>query len=53
MCKAIEESYECKSEHWMMTEYGERVLGCHKIIHGNYIVKMKDDVGLEDEVKKN
>ena len=48
--KDIEESYECKSEMWMMTD--ERVLNCQRINYGNYIVKMKDDVGLQDEVKK-
>ena len=37
---------------WMMTEYDERVLDYQKIIIGIYIVKMKDDEGLEDEVKK-
>ena len=50
--KDILESYQCKSEMWMMTEYDERVLDYQKINHGNYIVKMKDDEGLEDEVKK-
>ena len=35
-----------------MTEYDERVLDYQKINHGNYIVKMKDDAGLRDEVKK-
>ena len=49
----IEESYEFKPEHWLLTEYNERVLDYQKIIYGNYIVKMKDDVGLQDEVKKN
>ena len=37
---------------WMMTEYDERVLDYQKINNGNYIVKMKDDEGLEDEIKK-
>ena len=50
--KDIEESYECKSEAWMMAEYDERVLDYQNTNHGNYIVKLKDDVGLEDEVKK-
>ena len=50
--KDILESYQCKSEMWMMTEYDERVLDYQKINHGNYIVKMKDDEGLEDEIKK-
>ena len=46
------ESYQCKSEMWMQTEYDERVLDYQKINHGNYIVKMKDDEEVEDEVKK-
>ena len=50
--KDILESYQCKSEMWMVIEYDERVLEYQKNIHGNYIVKMKDDEGLEDEVKK-
>ena len=48
----ILESYQCKSEMWMMTDYDERVLDYQKVVHGNYIVKMKDDEGIEDEVKK-
>ena len=52
MRKDISESYQCKSEAWMMTEFDERVLDYQKINHGNYIVKLKDDGGLEDEVKK-
>ena len=50
--KDIEESYECKSEAWMVTEYAERVSNSQKIIQGNYIVKMKDDAGLEQEAEK-
>ena len=50
--KDITESYQCKSEMWMHTEYDERVLDYQKINYGNYFVKMKDDEGLEDEVKK-
>ena len=50
--KDITESYQCKSEMWMMTEYDERVLDYHKINYGNYFVKLKDDEGLQDEVKK-
>ena len=37
---------------WMQTEYDERVLDYQKINYGIYIVKMKDDGGLQDEVKK-
>ena len=50
--KDITESYQCKSETWMMTEYDERVLDYQKINYGNFIVKIKDDEGIEDEVKK-
>ena len=45
--KDIEESFACKSEHWM-SEYEDY----WKTSHGNYIVKMTDDKGLEDEVKR-
>ena len=50
--KDIGESCECKSEAWMMSEYDERVLDYHKISHGNFFVKLKDDSGLEEEAKK-
>ena len=36
----------------MMSEYDERVLDYHEINYGNYIVKLKNDEGLEDEMKK-
>ena len=49
----IEESYRCKSEIWMMTEYDERVLDYQKINYGNYIVKLKNDEGLQDVVKNS
>ena len=50
--KDIEESDLCKSENWMMTEYDERVLDYQKTNYGNYIVKLKDDQGLQEELKK-
>ena len=50
--KDIEEKFACKSETWMMTEYDELVKDYWKISGINYIVKMIDDAGLEDEVKK-
>ena len=50
--KDIEEKFACKSEVWMMTEYDERVKDYWKISGINYIAKMIDDAGLEDEVKK-
>ena len=50
--KDIEEKFACKSEAWMMSEYDERVKDFWKISGINFIVKMTDDAGLEDEVKK-
>ena len=50
--KDIEEKFSCKSEAWMMSEYDERVKEYWKISGINYIVRMIDDVGLEDEIKK-
>ena len=50
--KEITESYQCKSEMWMLTDYEERVLDYYKINYGDYIVKLKDDMGLEDRIKK-
>ena len=39
--KDIDQSYKCKSQHWMETEYDENVLDYWKITNGNYIVKLK------------
>ena len=50
--KDIEEKFACKSEAWMMSEYDVRVKDFWKISGINYIVKVIDDAGLEDEVKK-
>ena len=50
--KDIEEKFACKSEAWMMSEYDERVKDYWKISGINYIVKMINDAGLEDAVKK-
>ena len=50
--KDIEEKFACKSEAWMMSENDGRVKDYWKISGINYIVKMIDDAGLEDEVKK-
>ena len=36
----------------MTSEYDEKVKDYWKIVHGNYIVEIVDDAGLEDEVKK-
>ena len=47
--KDINESYNCKSENWMKTEFDENVLEYWKLPNGNYIVKMKKDDGLDDD----
>ena len=41
------ESYCCKSEHWIQTEYDEIVLDYWSLPNGNYIVELKNDDGLE------
>ena len=46
--KVINESFCCKSEHWMQTEYDETVLDYWKLPNGNYILRMKKDDGLDD-----
>ena len=51
--KDIEEKFVCKSERWMQTEYDERVKDYWKISNLNYIFKLIDDKGLEDEIKKS
>ena len=50
--KNIEKRYQCKYEMRMMTEYDEIFLDYQKINYGNFIVRMRDDEGLQDEVKK-
>ena len=47
--KDINESYHCKSEIWMKTEFDENVLEYWKLPNGKYIVKMKTDDGLDDD----
>ena len=47
--KDFNESYYCKSENWMKTEFDENVLDYWKLPNGNYIVKMKKDDGLDDD----
>ena len=50
--KDIEENFACKSESWMLSKYDERVQDYWRISHGNFIVEMIDDKGLEDGVEK-
>ena len=47
--KDIDQSYKCKSRHWMETEYDENALDYWKLPNGNYIVKLKKDDGLESD----
>ena len=47
--KDFNESYYCKSETWMKTEFDKNVLDYWKLPNGNYIVKMKKDNGLHDD----
>ena len=47
--KDIDQSYKCKSQQWMETEYDENVLDYWRLPNGNYIVKLKKDDGLESD----
>ena len=47
--KDIDQSYKCKSQYWMETEYDENVLDYWRLPNGNYIVKLKKDDGLEED----
>ena len=42
-----DQSYKCKSQHWMETEYDENGLEYWKVPNGNYIVKLQKDDGLD------
>ena len=50
----IDQSYKCKSQAWMETEYDENVLDYWKLPNGNYIVNLiKDDsIDGDNDVKK-
>ena len=47
--KDINESYHCKSETWMKTDFDENVLDYWRLPNGNYILKVKRDDGLDDD----
>ena len=47
--KDIDQSYKCKSQHWMETENDENVLDYWKLPNRNYIVKIRKDAGLESD----
>ena len=39
--KEIYQSFICKSEHWMQTEYDDIVLDYWRLPNGNYILKIR------------
>ena len=43
------ESNKCKSQHWMETEYDEIVSDYWRLSNENYIVKLRNDDGLEGD----
>ena len=47
--RVFKESYSCKSETRMKTEFDENVLDYWRLPNGNYIVKMKKYDGLNDD----
>ena len=47
--KGIDESYKCKSQHWMETEYDENVSDYRRLQNANYVVKLKKDDRLEGD----
>ena len=49
--KDIEEEFCCKTEHWMKTEFDERVKDYWKLANGNYIVKLSLDEGIDKEIE--
>ena len=49
----IDETFACKSEYWMMSEYDVEVRDYWRISNGKSFVKMTDDARLEDEVENS
>ena len=50
--KDIEEEFCCKTEHWMKTEFDERVKDYWKLANGNYTVKLALDEGIDKEIEE-
>ena len=40
MGRDIDQSYKCKSQHWIQTEYDDNVLDYWGLPNGNYIKKI-------------
>ena len=45
----IDQSWKCKSQHWMETECDDIVLDYWRLPNGIYIVKFKKDDGLDGD----
>ena len=43
--KDIDQSYKCKSQHWMETENDDIVLDYWRLPNGNFMVELKKDEG--------
>ena len=50
--KDKEGKFACKSAYSIMLENDKKVVEYWRTSHGNHIVKMEDEKGLENEVKK-
>ena len=50
--KDIDEKFACITEYWMLNEFDKRVKDFCKRYQSNFIVKLVNDKGLGDEVKK-
>ena len=46
----IEDEFCCKTEHWMKTEYDERVKGYWKLPNGDYVGQLSIDEGVDTPV---
>ena len=47
--KDFDESYKCKSQHWMETEYDDNVLDYWKLPNEKYSVNLKKDDELDGD----
>ena len=50
--KDNQETLACKSEHWMISDYDEKIRDYSKQGYGYYLVKKVDDAGLGDKIEK-
>ena len=45
----IDQSYKCRSKHWMETDYDDNVIDYWRLPNGNYTGKFKKDDGLDGD----